>query len=314
MNFPPFDTPVTPGGYLWWYLDALGDDGQSGITVIALLGSVFSPYYALARRRGPAERGPINPLNHCALNVALYGRDGKRWAMTERGRQQIHVAPDTLHIGPSTLHWDGDSLALTIDEITAPWPSRIRGRISLRPAGLNPQQFTLDAHGRHRWWPIAPRARIEVELERPARRWWGTGYLDSNAGDEPLERGFRRWDWSRAALRDGTAILYDVTCRDGERHSLALQFDGTARVESFEPPSAVPLPSTNIWRIARATRSELSARVVETLEDTPFYARSLVEAQLLGEPVTAMHESLSLKRFDTNWVKLLLPFRMPRRG
>jgi carotenoid 1,2-hydratase len=309
MNFPPFDTPVAPGGYIWWYLDALSDDGLHGITLIALLGSVFSPYYALARRRGNAD-----PLNHCALNVALYGKGGKHWAMTERGRRQVRTSPDTLRIGPSALHWDDDDLSLTIDEVTAPWPSRIRGRISLRPAGLNPRQFTLDAHGRHRWWPIAPRARIEIDLERPARRWSGTAYLDSNTGDEPLEQGFRRWDWSRAALRDATAILYDATRRDGTRHSLALRFDADARVEPFEPPPAVRLPKTTIWRIARGTQSEDSARIVKTLEDTPFYARSLVASRLLGEPITAMHESLSLGRFDTTWAKLLLPFRMPRRG
>lgn len=309
MNFPPFDTSVAPGGYIWWYLDALSDDGLHGITVIALLGSVFSPYYALARRRDDSD-----PLHYCALNVALYGEGGKRWAMTERGRRQVRTSPDTLRIGPSVLHWDSDSLSLTIDEVTAPWPSRIRGRISLRPSGLNPRQFALDGHGRHRWWPIAPRARIEVDLERPVRRWTGTAYLDSNAGDEPLEQGFRRWDWSRAERGDGTAILYDVTRRDGERHSLALAFDAAARVESFEPPPSIPLPSTRIWRIARGTRSEASAQIVETLEDTPFYARSLVSSRLLSESVTAVHESLSLERFDTTWVKLLLPFRMPRRS
>lgn len=308
MNFPPFDTPIPPGGYLWWYLDALSDDGQSGITVIALLGSVFSPYYALARRRGN-----MDPLNHCALNIALYGAGGKRWAMTERGRRRVRTSSDQLHIGPSALHWDGTSLTLTVDEISVPWPSRIRGRINLHPNGLNPQQFNLDANGLHRWWPIAPRARIEVDLERPARRWTGTAYLDSNAGDEPLERGFRCWDWSRAALRNGTAILYDATRLDGTRHSLALRFAADTRTESLEPPPTVQLPKTAIWRIPRNTQSERSARVIETLEDTPFYARSLVRAQLLNEPVTAVHESLSLERFDTTRVKLLLPFRMPRR-
>jgi len=33
---------------------------------------------------------------------------------------------------------------------------------------------------------------------------------------------------------------------------------------------------------------------------------------LLGESVTAMHESLSLDRFRARWVQMLLPFRMPR--
>ncbi len=54
-------------GYAWWYVDALSDDGTNGITIIAFIGSVFSPYYALARRNGPAD-----PLNHCAINVAIY--------------------------------------------------------------------------------------------------------------------------------------------------------------------------------------------------------------------------------------------------
>jgi carotenoid 1,2-hydratase len=35
---------VAPGGYAWWYLDALSDDGRHGLVVIAFIGSVFSPY------------------------------------------------------------------------------------------------------------------------------------------------------------------------------------------------------------------------------------------------------------------------------
>jgi carotenoid 1,2-hydratase len=57
----------------------MSDDGRHGLTIIALIGSVFSPYYAWARRRGPTD-----PEHFCALNVALYGVD-KGWAMTERG-------------------------------------------------------------------------------------------------------------------------------------------------------------------------------------------------------------------------------------
>ena len=41
-----FDQPVAPGGYAWWYVDALSDDGRHGLTIIAFVGSVFSPYYA----------------------------------------------------------------------------------------------------------------------------------------------------------------------------------------------------------------------------------------------------------------------------
>ena len=47
----PFDRPVTQGGYLWWYLDGLSDDGQWAITLIAFVGTVFSPAYFRARAR-----------------------------------------------------------------------------------------------------------------------------------------------------------------------------------------------------------------------------------------------------------------------
>jgi hypothetical protein len=44
---PGFDATVGgDGGYIWWYVDALSDDGVHGLTMIAFIGSVFSPYYA----------------------------------------------------------------------------------------------------------------------------------------------------------------------------------------------------------------------------------------------------------------------------
>ena len=49
-----------------------------------------------------------------------------------------------------------------------------------------------------------------------------------------------------------------------------------------------------------------------SLEDTPFYARSLLTTRLLGATVPAMHESLCLDRFAARWVQAILPFRMPR--
>jgi carotenoid 1,2-hydratase len=50
------------------------------------------------------------------------------------------------------------------------------------------------------------------------------------------------------------------------------------------------------------------------LEDAPFYARSVVAARLFGEPVLSFHESLALDRFANPWVRLMLPFRVPRRA
>ena len=305
---PAFDIAVAPGGYAWWYLDALSDDGEHGLTIIAFIGSVFSPYYAHARRRSAA--GGADPLNHCAMNIALYGRGGNRWAMTERGRGQLQRDDRTLQIGPSAMRWVGDALHIEIDEIAVPWPTRIRGSVTLHA----PRRFhhPVELAPQHRWCPIAPAARVDVDLG--ALNWSGPGYLDSNQGDAPLESAFRRWDWSRAQLSGGrSVVLYDVERVDASPLQLGLCFDASGGVHDIQPPPRTALPTT-LWRLARGARGDVHTpvRLMRTLTDAPFYARSLVNAQWLGERVTAMHESLSLARFDTVWVQAMLPFRMPR--
>jgi len=303
---PLFDQPVEPGGYAWWYIDALSDDGRHGLAIIALVGSVFSPYYAWSDRR--------DPLNHCAVNVALYGPRGNRWAMTERGRSAVFRCRHELAIGKSALSWDGSGLTIRIDEVAVPLPSRIRGAIRVEPTGLNLESFSLDAAGRHLWRPIAPFARISANFDAPDLRWSGDGYFDMNAGCEPLETGFVDWTWSRAALSRGSAILYDARRRQEGSVSLALRFDKSGEYERLQPPPIVQLPSTR-WRLARQTRSDDGeAEVSRSFEDTPFYARSRISAKLFGENVVAVHESLSLDRFANPMIRLMLPFRMPRRG
>jgi carotenoid 1,2-hydratase len=305
---------VPADGYRWWYVDALSDDGSHGLTIIAFVGSVFSPYYKWSRRRGP-----VDPMNHAAVNVALYGARGHRWAMTERGRRAVARDRSCFGVGRSRLVWDGSGLSIDIDEVTFPVPGRIRGRILVHPQNLNSETFVLDPGsagvGVHLWRPIAPAARVEVVLERPGLRWQGEAYLDSNWGSVPLERSFVRWDWSRARVADGTAVLYEGRRRDGSDFALALHFDRTGRAAPFDPPPVQALPKTRIWRIPRFTRSTPGkpAGIEATLEDTPFYARSVVRQALLSETATAVHESLELDRFTLPIVQAMLPFRMPRR-
>lgn len=303
-----FDLPLPQNGYAWWYLDALSDDGQHGLTLIAMLGCVFSPYYAAARRRGPSE-----PLEHCAMNMALYGATGRRWAMTERSRQDVQRAPGHLAIGPSELEWRDGGLDVRIDERTAPWPRPLRGRIRVRPRAVTAERFQLDAMGRHRWRPIAPQARVEVEFTEPALAWSGDGYLDSNDGDAPLEADFTSWTWSRGQRGARATVLYDIERRDGTALNLALDFDRDGGMSVIAPPPRAELPHT-VWRVARSTRSDPGSapRVASTLEDGPFYARSVLETQVGGEAMQAVHESLCLRRFASRWVQALLPVRMPR--
>lgn len=278
------------------------------MAIIAFVGSVFSPYYAWARRRGGGD-----PLNHCALNVAFYNNGRKLWSMTERGRGQLRRSAASLAIGPSTITWSGDALTIEINEVTSPIPSRLRGLIRIYPKALPDQAFALDDRGHHHWQPISPCAHVEVLMAEPRLRWHGAGYADANSGDEPLEDAFQSWNWSRAELRRGTAVIYDVNHRDGTAARLARLFNPAGAIEEFDLPPRVELPGT-AWKIARETRADgaYPVRLLKTLESAPFYARSLITTSLLGEHGFAIHESLSLRRFRSGLVQAMLPFRMPR--
>ena len=282
------------------------------LTLIAFVGSVFSPYYAWARRRGDAE-----PSNHCALNVVLYSPRAARWSMTERGARQVERRATTLALGNSRLRWEGGVLHVDVDEFCAPLPRRLRGTLRLTPTAACERRFFLDEEGLHQWSPVAPRARVEVKFDQPALRWSGVGYMDSNFGAEPVEQGFESWTWSRAVLPEGSAVLYDVVPRVGSPRRLGLDFDARGAVQALEAPALVTLPRTR-WGLARHTRADASGRtaevhVVRTLEDAPFYSRSLLATRVRGQHATAIHESLDLDRFRAPWVQAMLPFRMPRR-
>ncbi len=248
------------------------------------------------------------------MNVALYGPRGARWAMTERGCNSLKRTRNVIAIGPSSLEWRDEALIIRVNEISAPLPKRIRGEIRVEPFALNRQEFTLEEQGRHVWRPLAPMARVSLDLDAPDLRWNGHAYLDTNAGDEPLEKGFSFWTWSRARLDDGAAILYDAERRREAPISLAMRFNAAGEIDMLEPPPLAPLPPTK-WRVARRTRADNgAAQALLSFEDTPFYSRSLVAGKLQGERVDWINESLSLDRFANPIVRAMLPFRMPRRA
>ncbi|MCX7036296.1 MAG: carotenoid 1,2-hydratase [Proteobacteria bacterium] len=306
---PAFDTAVPRNGYLWWYLDALSDDGQHALTLIAFVGSVFSPYYAMARRLGRGD-----PQHYCGLNVALYGKSGKRWALTERGRHDLQRDADHLQIGPSSLQWRNGALHIDINEITSPWPARLQGQIRVTPGALPTDAFALDNAGRHRWQACAPQSRIEVNLSHPSLQWSGAAYLDSNSGDEPLEDGFDGWHWSRTHSAAGTQVSFALQPRDAAASALAVQFAPDNTTALIEPPPLHRLPASPLWRVGRCALlpGDAPAQVVSTFEDTPFYARSLLRQGTGAGARLSVHESLSLRRFASPLVQMLLPFRMPR--
>lgn len=280
------------------------------MTIIAFVGSVFSPTYFAARARGKdtaAER-------FCALNVVLYRARDRCWSFTEHPLARIQRTAQRFDIGASAIAWEGDTLVARIDERSAGIGRPVRGTVRLRPHRCFDHAVALDPAERHHWWPVAPLAEIEVEMARPALRFVGSGYHDTNFGREPLERGFRAWEWSRAELPRGTGVLYDAEPREGPPSARGLLFGRDGQIEPLDAEQRHRLPRGS-WGVARSIRADPGAppRIRRGLESAPFYTRELVETTIAGHPVLAMHESLDLDRFAHPVVQRMLPFRI-RRG
>ena len=305
---PPisFDADVSPSGYRWWYLDGLSEDGRYGFVVIAFVGSVFSPYYFRARQRGPTDAEDF-----CSINVCLYKPGGDRWAMTEHSRRGLSRGQGWFQVANSRLEWRDGALEVDIDERTAPFRRRLRGHIRLLPKVLNDRRFELDAGGRHGWQPVAPVARVELGFEHPRIEFEGHAYLDCNDGSRMLELDFNNWHWSRSSDAHSTTLYYVAEDTDKHSQGLALRFSEQAGCETLELPREQALRRSG-WHIDRVARDTEELSIVRSLEDTPFYARTLLRA---GDPGSRLcvHESLDMQRFQKAWVQSLLPFRMPRR-
>lgn len=268
---------------------------------------MFSPYYK--------RSGRDDPLDHACLNVALYGPKA-RWVMTERPRGCVLRDRANLEIGPSHVEWNGNVLEVTIEErdtrLFNPFRRPVRGKVRVIPEALNPASFALDPAENHIWHCMAPRARIEVEMEEPGLSWSGSGYFDHNRGSEPLEEGFRVWHWSRAHMKQGAVVCYEGERGDGSLFASAMRFGADGIPREAELPPIAPL-SPSQWRIERRTRSEFGvAEVHRVWEDTPFYSRAELNSHLYGEDVVAVQESLDMRRFASPVVQFMLPYRMPR--
>jgi carotenoid 1,2-hydratase len=248
------------------------------------------------------------------LNVAIYSRGKNRWAMTERGEKQVSRNATEFMIGPSNLRWDGEKLIVHIEERAVPFGQKVSGTVELYPNTLFNFSTPLDAAGKHRWGPLAPSARVKVRLNSPDLQWAGNAYLDSNEGDEPISQSFHEWDWSRAEMSGGrTAVIYDVREKSAQEKILALTFNPNGTIDHFEPPPRQALPKT-IWGIRGHMRNQSSKglEVVQVLENTPFYTRSVLNSELLGEKVLSFHETLSVPKLTLTSTQLMLPWRMPR--
>jgi len=323
---------VRPGGYAWWYFDAVSDDGARALTAIFFIGSVFSPDYAARIRHGETPRAE----EHLGVNLALYERGKKRaWVMSEHGAAALGGVGDggPTIAGSAIERTPSGGLRLSIHEHTAPFlvtlagvGARVDGTIDVEPLGppLDPVELHAAGDVRHLWHVLMRSARVRVRFTRPDFAFDGVGYHDINAGDGRLERAFASWSWARfhsddarttivyaTHERGGAARAWVVDARDDERtvpRAAALLPEGERR----RAPWGLMVPR---WFAVDDAGRTLRCTPARILEAAPFYARyeaRLGDVSAVIDGSRGVGEFLDLERFQDRGVQFLLRFKMRR--
>ncbi|WP_224364989.1 carotenoid 1,2-hydratase [Hyalangium versicolor] len=289
--------PSEPGAYRWFYADVTS--GELSAVFIFMVGSLFSPRYSVAARRGGL------PREHCAVNFALYHRGLRlRWVLSEYSRLEQESAHQ-LRIGRSTLSYEGDLVRMQVDERTAPWGRRVKACLVLEPLTPMGDEVQLAPGLPHWWQPLAPRTRARLEVETEGLSLEGLGYHDTNHGAEQLGARLRGWHWSRTHGEHETVV--DYVLPDGIPPVQVVA--GPWGLQSKRGSSAGVLETERTGWGLRVPRHLLTRAPVEgaprLLESSPFYAR--VEAST--QKANTLGEVADFRRFHSPLIRWMAHFR-----
>ncbi len=190
-------SPQDPGGYEWWYFDAVSDDERYVLVVIFFLGTPMSPYYkAVADGKNPL------PSDWCSVFVSLHERTPSGYA--ERAyAYNIYRGGDfapngvDVAVGGSRFVRTGDTWNLSITE-RGLWRGAVRGDITF-VADFLPKHDPVPGDEAHTWVCVAPDCRVSGDITLTSGetvRFAGRGYHDHNFGRLPWT-DTKEWHWNR---------------------------------------------------------------------------------------------------------------------
>ena len=298
------------GGFLWWYVDVVNDDGD-GVVLIFSFGLPFLPGYAHAARKKEGQ----TPESRPSVNVAVY-QNGKPVFYS---LEELH--PDDVSWGENR-QWTFGHSTLDIDVETGVCVVHLRcavpgtsdlleGTVMVR--GTVPD-IAFGEIGDHLWGPLLTPARGTVDLTfgDETFRFEGDGYVDRNGSEKPLhDLGFRSWTWGR--VFDGSCekvyyILWPVG--DGDPTALGFEFHPKS-VKQFALEATFAnkregfagMPWHSSIALSKNGVPWLASDAIDVLDNGPFYIRGQFNAaghRGVFEWCDPMRVDLSRHRFLVN--------------
>lgn len=308
-----------PGGFAWWYADALDEHG-SGFVCIWAYGLPFLPGYLSGHRAGLRVPGEARP----SVNLVLYERGRPiSYSLVELPPERATWTDHTWQFGDSVFSHErrGPHLHLhaQLDLPVAGSPHRLRGTFEIvGPGARTSAAGTTDAD--HLWSPLIGPATARARFEHGDRRLLdltGSGYHDRNGSAAPLDGlGIRHWTWGRQILGDELLIYYLTWPTAPNAEPLLTAYligpDGFVHTAPF---TKVELLRPRLGRFGMPWWARLRAYglahplqidVGAPADDGPFYLRALTRCTYGPHSATGWTELCRPDRIDRAWHRPLV--------
>lgn len=317
--------PSEGGGFLWWYVDLLDENGN-GIVLIWSLNLPFLPDVSYGLRSGDR---PL-PAQHPSLNVVVH-KEGKTafYLLQQHTEDAWEWDPQSgkWRIGATEICLKGSTkgracLEATLDCSLPETGERLTGTVrvegSLRRAGN-----TVRPDSVHLWCPLltATEGTVDLQWGDQDLHVQGRAYVDRNESPVGLtELGIDRWWWGRLPFSDHELIWYRLDSKDpavpSKQFLLRVDRDGESRLS--EGGIALGPTRTGWYGLAYPTTlhltepdgTEVSVQVTEVTDDGPFYQRFVVAAERGSERVHGVAELVVPDRIALPGLRRLIDMKV----
>lgn len=304
-----------PGGFAWWYADALDAD-HTGFVLIGSWGLPFLPGYASADRRDKAPPALARP----SLNLAFYEKGVPvLYLLQEYPEQRASCGTTHWRFGESTLRLESGALQLDLNVRLPGSTERLRGSLRLEGPRMRQVNGEVDkSDASHGWTPVLGPCQAYADLRHGTRRFAfaGPGYADRNEGTLALHRlGLDHWVWARGTFGDETRVAYVLWPHQGDPLAYGVQIGSDGRAEVHRAEVSTTPMRRSLWGPRPYAQLDLTVdgqpflalRNEVPVDDSPFYARTL--GHMIhpdGRRAPAISERCHPDAIDPDWFRPFL--------
>lgn len=292
-----------PGGYKWWYFDAIDSSSGYSLVVIFYLGNPFSNRYIRALNNDNLKE-ESTPENFPAVSISVYKEQKPvYYSFTEFDKANVRFSEKVPSLEIGNHGFDLNKFDEWLDyrlQLSEELPSGDRIQASLNFKSSNKAVPFDDAEGEsrgHAWNLLQPRAEVQGTVRlyqgsdlRHDINFRGPGYHDHNTGQEPMKDKFEEWYWGRFHFPEHTLVYYVINRKEEPQYRAWLMDRNDLSIAAGFREFELRDKGRSLFGLHTARKlwlsndqSQILVQQNQLLDNGPFYQRYLSDAFLYLE-------------------------------